>query len=92
MKKTTTKTPIVTKKDVEEAAKRCSCKDCACLEEDADLKAKQMEWYDSMIEGHKQQMKDSSRNATLGFIVMILSAIAMLTIIVLNIIRGFTGA
>lgn len=61
------------------------------FETDPDLKAKQLEWYDSMIEMHKADMKRSAMYSRATLVVMVLAGVAMVTIIISNIISCLGG-
>lgn len=66
-------------------------KKCECDGVDADVKAKEIEWYNTMIESQKQSMKESKYQALVGLAVLVLIGLSIATLTILNIIKATRG-
>lgn len=66
-------------------------KKCECDGADADVKVKEIEWYNTMIESQKQSMKESKYQALVGLVVLALIGLSIVILTVLNIIKTSRG-
>lgn len=82
----------MSKKTIERPAK-CGQEECKCDKPDCDcsLDSLQRQLYTQWIENARSDQRHSRRQAKLAIAMMTLSCLAMFSILIINIVRCFTG-